>query len=47
MASWRFQRGSLCRSTIQWRDIPSSDSEKVTNTLIEYMTTSVVMSPRV
>ena len=45
IASWLFQRGSLWRSTIQCRAMPSSVREKVTKTLIEYMTISVVMSP--
>src|SRR5437879_5210398 len=45
MQSWLFQRGSLTRSLIQWRDMPSSVRVNVRNTLIEYMTTSVVMSP--
>ena len=47
MASWRFQRGSLRALRDQWRAMPSWVSEKVMKTLIEYITTSVVMSPRV
>ena len=47
MDSWLFQRGCFSRSTIQCRAMPSSVREKVRNTLIEYMTTSMVMSPRV
>ena len=46
IASWCFQPGDL-RSRIQWRVMPSSVSENVRKTLIEYMTTSIVMLPRV
>ena len=41
-----FQCGSCCRFLMKKRDMPSSDSEKVRKTLIEYMTMSVVMRPR-
>ncbi|TPW21801.1 MAG: hypothetical protein FD126_325 [Elusimicrobia bacterium] len=45
MASRLRQRGSEARWVNQCRDIPSSVSEKVRKTLIEYMTTSIVMLP--
>lgn len=45
MANWLFHRGSLARCVIQCRDMPSSVSENVRKTLIEYITTSIVMFP--
>ncbi len=42
---WRFQVGSA-RFVIQNLDMPSSESENVRKTLIEYMTTSALTLPR-
>ncbi len=44
---WRHQVGSSLRWRIQKTVIAMLESEKVTKTLIEYMTTRRVTSPRV
>ena len=42
----RFHFGSFARFRMKKRDMPSWDRENVRKTLIEYMTTRVVMLPR-